>query len=592
MTKRSIVRLVAVAGALAALIILGLVISRAGARDGPALPALTRYEHLPEAFNTDLRRARQDARSPEADAASIRKLAQLYQANRFLPEARQCYGVIAAIPPGLTAKDHYHLALIAQSESDLGQAQAELRAVLKAEPGYAPARVALADCLFKTGQEAEAAREYSAVIESAPDNLSAALGLARIDLQRGDDDSAAMRLEDLLNNHPEATTGAALFAQVLERRGDAERAAAMVEWSRQKPEPVPPDPWKSELHASIYDIQSLALLFEDYLKTGQAAEAMPWLRRIEELDPRSSLPHLLRGRAEEQAHHEAAAAQHFRLALAQGGDPEAICPRLVQCLLAVGDVGEARKLMADHHARMPDSMAIAKAYADVALRAGDDKLARSLLTIVLRHDPHLFPQNMSLARILWTAGERDEAVKCLRRAAQASPRDVASRALLGEYYLGKADPVSALGPLEEANARVAAQTPAHGQIQAMLHAAYVQTGRHEAERGDLAGAANYFEKAIQVAPTDLNGYAGKAQVCAQLGQFRRAADALGKMASLDPKNPTIQLSLGDVLYQGGESEAARRSWQAALRLTPAHDSGLRAVLGQRLSGNITPETFK
>jgi tetratricopeptide (TPR) repeat protein len=558
----------------------------------PQLPEVAHYGNLPDSFYQTLQSTRDKVGSHGDDAEDVRKLARLYQANRLYLEARTCYQMIAATSSGLTAHDHYFLADIALKEGDLGGAQTELHAVLKTEPHYLPARLALAEALFKSGREDEAGKEYSAVLAIEANHPQASVGLARIELKRGDDDSAISRLEELMAAHPESTSGAALFAQVLQRRGDTDRAIAMNQLSVQKPEPVPADPWMSELLGDLYDVQLLASRFEDYVKAGQVDEAIPILHRIEEVDPKSSVPQMLRGWSEAQAHHDREAVTQYRLALAKGGDPERICPDLVQSLLTLGNVSEAAQLMSDYYARMPNSIPIARAYSDVAVRQGDEKSARMLLEKVLRQEPDLQIQNMSLAKILWNSGERDAAAKCLQRIATVCASDVASRALLGEYYLGKSDPFSAIKPLEEASVYVPAKTPAQVRLTAMLGTAYLQAGNGETEEGHFVEAVDYYEKAIRLAPADLNGYAGKARACVQLKQYRRAAQVLEKMVSLEPENPTIYLSLGDVIYQDGNADEAHRHWRKARQLVAAGDNELKDALDLRLSGRITAETFK
>jgi Flp pilus assembly protein TadD len=64
------------------------------------------------------------------------------------------------------------------------------------------------------------------------------------------------------------------------------------------------------------------------------------------------------------------------------------------------------------------------------------------------------------------------------------------------------------------------------------------------------------------------------------------------MAALQPENPTIYLSLGDVLYQNGDHDQAARQWQRALQFAAAADTGLRQAIADRLAGRITEETFK
>jgi len=574
----------------------GLAIAVASARGGPAgappLPAAAHHADLPAIFDRVLQGARAAADSRGDDPAAVRNLARLYQANGLDREAQACYRAIAAAPSGLTARDHYFLADIARHEGDLGRAETELRAVLATEPRYDPARLALAESLANSGRDDEAVKEFSAVLAVEEDQPRASVGLARIELRRGQDDAAAARLEELMAAHPESGAGAALLARLLERRGETDRAIALTQLSQEKPDPVPTDPWLEELLGDVYDVRRLQQKVEEYLRAGQVERATPLLERMAEIDPAGFRLPLLRGRAHAQAHHDREAVAQYRLALAQGGDPEEICPDLVHSLLTVGAVSEAAELMAEYYARRPDSLPLAMAYADVAIRQGNQPLARTLLEKVLQKDPALKPQNMSLANILWNSGERDAAAKCLQRVAAADPKDLASRALLGEYYLGKADPIAAISPLEQANALVAPKTPAQENLLLLLTDAYLQAGKAESELGRYAGAIDYYEKAIRLSPGDPNGYAGKARACVSLKQFRRAAEALEKMAALDPGNPTIHLSLGDVIYQDGNAAQAQRHWELARRLVAPADHELRDALDLRLSGRITADTFR
>ena len=560
--------------------------------DHPALPAISHYGNLPEDFNRALHEAADKIGVPSDNPEGVRKLARLYHANRLFAEVRACYRVIAASPPGLTARDHYYLADIAQNENDLAGAQTELRAVVRTEPGYIPARLALAETLFKSGEPEEAGKEYSAILALEVNQPQASLGMARIELQRGDDDAAVARLEELMAGHPESAAAAGLFAQVLDRRGETDRAIALAQSSQQKPELPPADPWKNALLVDCYDIQRLSLTFEEYFKTGKMDEAAPLLDRLSVLDPKGPITMMFAGFSHAKTLQHVAAVREYYDALGKGGDPEKVAPLLVSSLLAIGKVDEAGDLMADLYAKMPASSPIAKAYAEVALRKNDEKLSRELLTKVLEKEPYLQSQNMSLAKILWDSRERDAAVKYLQRVASVYANDVPSRALLGEYFLAKSDPISAIAPLEQAAKYVVAKTPAQKSLTAMLGAAYLQVGNKESEKENFANAADYYEKAARLNPTDLDAFAGIANACVVLKQFRRAGGALEKMASLQPDNPTIRLSLGDVVYQDGNVTEARRHWEKALQLDPAGETEMRNALNERLGGHITADTFK
>lgn len=525
------------------------------------------------------------------DVASLRKLARLYQANRLFAEAKACYRVIEARGLALSARDHYYLADVAQNEGDLERALSELRRVGELDPTYLPARVATAEILFKTGRE-EAASAYAAIAALAPGHPPAVIGLARLALQRGDDPAAVALLEKLLAAHPESTSAAGLLAQILRRRGEEERAEALAQWSRQKHEPVAADPWMAELFADCYDPQLLALKFEEYFFSGQMTEAVPLLARVEELDPQSWLPPLLRGFSHARAHRDAEAVGGYRAALAKGGEVEKILPLLVTSLLALNRVPEAVAVAGESSAKNPDSQPLLIAYAEAVMRLGDEAKTRPVLIKLLEKEPYLYNQNLALAKIHWQAGERDEAAKCLRRIAQTFPNDVASRGLLAQYYLEKSEPLSAIGPLEQALAQTAAGTPAQERLTAMLLTACFQVATAATEQARFEEAVTYYDRVTRLAPKEAAPLLGKANALVQLKQFARAAETLERMGALQPENPTIFLSLGDVLYRGGDPQQARRRWQQALQLIATNDLELKKELTHRLDDPHSVEELK
>lgn len=556
------------------------------------LPPVAHYGNLPEAFDQALRDAAGKIGVPAQNPEGVRALARLYHANRLFAEAKVCYRVIAATPPGLTGRDYYYLADIAQNENDLSSAEMELRAVLQTAPTYIPARLSLADALFKSGEPEQAGKEYAAILAIEANQPQASLGMARIELQQGDDDAAVARLDELMAGHPESASGAALLAQVLDRRGETDRAVALAQSSHQKPEQPPADPWKNALLVDCYDVQRLSITFEEYFKTGKMDEATPLLDRLAVLDPNGPITKMFAGFSHAKTLQHVAAVREYYEALGRGGDPEKIAPLLVGSLLAIGKVDEAADLMADLYAKMPASSPIAKAYAEVALRKNDEKLSRELLAKILEKEPYLQSQNMNLAKILWAAGERDAAAKYLQRITSVYANDVPSRGLLGEYFLSKHDPVSAIAPLEQGLKYVVAKTPAQKSLTTMLGTAYLQAGNGAAEKADFVRAIDYYEKAAQLNPADLDAFAGVANAGVVLKQFHRAAGALEKMASLQPDDPAIHLSLGDVLYQDGNATEARRHWGKALQLDPDGETEMRNALNDRLGGRITADTFK
>jgi tetratricopeptide (TPR) repeat protein len=157
--------------------------------------------------------------------------------------------------------------------------------------------------------------------------------------------------------------------------------------------------------------------------------------------------------------------------------------------------------------------------------------------------------------------------------------------------LEKSDPWSAVGPLEQALAVVREGNPARERLTRMLDTAYLAAGSMEASRGHYPSAAKFADESIRLVPSGLRGYSLKANVCRRMKDFKGAEAALAKLSSLDPDEPSIQLSLGDVSYQAGDADAAREHWRRALQLAPAGAAELRGAVGLRLSGNIPADAL-
>jgi predicted Zn-dependent protease len=388
---------------------------------------------------------------------------------------------------------------MARDESDLDGAGREFRAALRQAPDYLPAHLALAEVLLKSGQADAAAAEYQMILGRQPGQSQADFGLARIELQGGQDDAAVSRLEDLLAQHPEATGAAALLGGIMNRRGEAKRAAALAQWSRQRPEPAAPDPWAAALDADCCDCQRLELEAEQDLNSGELSAALPLLDRVAELDPPSWIPQLLRGWSAFQAGRFGEAVAEYRSALQRGGDPEMICPQVVNALLNQEKYDEAAAFIGGYRAGRPDSIPLLTAAAEVAVRRGDRAAARALLGQVLAREPYLYPQALQLVRLLWSEGRRAEAVPYLERLVEVRPLDVDAQGLLAQACLDRGAPAEAAAHLEPVLASANLPAAMRGPMEQMLAVACLEQGDALAAGGDAAGARRQWRRARSLA---------------------------------------------------------------------------------------------
>jgi tetratricopeptide (TPR) repeat protein len=156
----------------------------------------------------------------------------------------------------------------------------------------------------------------------------------------------------------------------------------------------------------------------------------------------------------------------------------------------------------------------------------------------------------------------------------------------------KSDALSAIEPLEEAVAAARPGDPRRDRVMKMLNTAYLVAGSVAAASGDFAGALRLSEKSIALMPSGMRGYTLKAKACLRLRDYKGAVQALGKMASLHPAEPNLQLYLGDAVYLGGDAQGARQHWQRALELAPQDASELRDAVQLRISGHVPADAFQ
>jgi predicted Zn-dependent protease len=350
------------------------------------------------------------------------------------------------------------------------------------------------------------------------------------------------------------------------------------------------DPWLDALWVDCWDPQRLTLRFEELVNSNQLEEARPLLDRVAALDPDSWLPYFFRGETLRSAHRPADAVREYRLALQKSGDPERILPLLVPALLELDRAGEAEEEVNRYLAARPDSIGLLTLQSELVGRRGGN--VRPLLVALLQREPYLYQPNLDLAEILSANHEDAAAVECLTRVAKAFPFDVASRAVLAEYYLQRNKPGLAILPLEQALAQAKPGSEVQQRLYALLASACLKAGTSARAEGKTAEAAEFLEKAARLSPEGLAALAALVGDAVSAKQFRPAIDVLQRLARLQPGNPTIQISLGDLFYQVGETEIARTHWDQALKLAAPTDAALRAALTTRLSGHITPDLFE
>lgn len=162
-----------------------------------------------------------------------------------------------------------------------------------------------------------------------------------------------------------------------------------------------------------------------------------------------------------------------------------------------------------------------------------------------------------------------DAVAALEKAAQYSP-DAVDNANLGWAYYNAAreelsyrNDAAARPYLEKARTALQKAAAGNGKIAA---ASLVNLGRVLADLGDLSGAADALNKAVQKDSDSAFAWNELGAVYRKQNKFKEAASAFRKAADKDEKNPVIQFNLGEAELQSGNIGEAKKAYQRLKKL--------------------------
>lgn len=155
-----------------------------------------------------------------------------------------------------------------------------------------------------------------------------------------------------------------------------------------------------------------------------------------------------------------------------------------------------------------------------------------------------------LATALTTEGETDEAIAALSRFTELRPRDENALRELAGLYLSKANRLQ-----QEAEI-------------AQLRANYLTGGSEFGAQLELPkGATLEPDPIVQAVSTEANEQISAAYAAAQQA-FGSAAENYEKVVKLAPKDPTLQLELGQTAQRSGDFQRAIEAYERFLELAP------------------------
>jgi tetratricopeptide (TPR) repeat protein len=222
----------------------------------------------------------------------------------------------------------------------------------------------------------------------------------------------------------------------------------------------------------------------------------------------------------------------------------------------------------------------------LAFYRGDHGRASALASERLKTHPADVQARIILARCEAATGRFEDAYEGFRKALALDARSPDAL-----YYLGITAGVLAQGQYE----RLLAMAPGSARAHQLLGQSYEAQGKKaeaEAElkaaleagppsadilvalgdlrrsRLDLAGARDYYSRAVALAPAHYGALYGLGVCDSYAGEHAKAVDSFRRALRLAPDSAPARLALGISLLQTGQAAAAARELEEAARLEP------------------------
>ncbi|MBD5778355.1 tetratricopeptide repeat protein [Pelagicoccus sp. NFK12] len=516
------------------------------------------------------------------DRTRLRTVANLYHANEYDREAKCLYDwLIASAEDDLErARLNYLAAQLVKEKGDSEGAMSYLETSVAAYDGYGLALAQLGEARFKEGSLDTAAELFQQAKSIDRELASAYVGLARVFERRGEIEQMVKELESVLEFDAVNSSALALLSQVYARLGDEKRAyeaSEAIEYSAGVPEN---DPWFQEVIDAIYDVQRLDFLFLDYFTLNRFEEALPYLERMEALDPEN--PRYSRYRAVMYmgfGYYEKAE-EELREGLAKGGAADVFYPLLVKSLSLRGNKEEAERTARAAAERFGASGELNLEWSRLLVEQGAYEEALSVLERGIESDPYSLELHFARARLGMKKGKIDQANESLRMLRQLAPMD-AEAMVRAALVLMEAGRFGEALPFLQQSHQVA---PFYDEAIELLSDAHYELGLEAVKSRKVDEALERFEKSLALRPRRMDALGARAQVAVQAGRFQEAELALRALLSAAGDRPGILIVYGDVLFRNRKLEEAREVWNVALRLVPneGSESELRRELKARL----------
>jgi tetratricopeptide (TPR) repeat protein len=440
------------------------------------------------------------------------------------------------------------------------------------DPQLWEAHLLLAQLLTANGQAPEALQEFKQVLAVQPNNPDALLGAAQLHVLAGQAEDAQKLFERLVSIWPTNTDGHLAFSQLLTARGQLDRALAEAHRA------VELSPERADSHFF------LGQAFENKQQWSAAAEQY---KATAERDPERFDAFIRWARTLFLDDRYAESAEVSRKAIAMRSTDAQGFHWLAEAQLAMGNATPALESLAAALQIAPQDSRLlalaAKAYAST----GDEARSESFALHAISVDPRGIVGPLALGELYLQKGRPESALQAFEGGLAVAPVSPDLLVGRGRAYAAMGDHTKAVQSYNEALKANPNYAPAHlfaGETYVALgrwdeafeqYRAAVQLrpnwpeglnalGLAYLQRKDLANAQAAFTKATQQAPGLVDAWLGLGLASRDRGQDAEAVAALAKVVDLDARNGDAWFYLALTYEQLGQRQQAAEAFARAI----------------------------
>jgi tetratricopeptide (TPR) repeat protein len=214
--------------------------------------------------------------------------------------------------------------------------------------------------------------------------------------------------------------------------------------------------------------------------------------------------------------------------------------------------------------------------ADSVFSDGQFEEARTLYKKIAQEQPDSAEAHYGLGRVETAEGRTQEAAASLEKACELFPQYGVAQYALALAYRKLGQPEKAENHFAIYQANVSAAPPSEDRLRAAVQelnqapVAYLQRGLEMAQGGNLSGAIQEYQRAVELDPSLVQAHIDLIQLFARAGKSDQAEEEYRTAVRLDPNRAECYYNYGVLMFGLKKLAEAEQAYRRAVELNPEY----------------------